>query len=73
VSKPDTKSEIKIICNVVPGKVSEHQKHLWMLVWRRLKSVKLDRKILIPRTEIERLLRPSSQQVNTNSEIQRIN
>ena len=38
MSKPDTKPEIKIICNIVPGKASEHQKHLWMLVWRRLIS-----------------------------------
>ena len=39
----------------------------------QLQSVKLDWKILIPRTEIERLIRPSSQHLNTNSETQRIN
>ncbi len=36
VPKSNTKPQIKIICNIVPGKVSEHQKKLWWALWRKL-------------------------------------
>jgi len=35
----------------------------------QLRSVKLDRKILIPRTEIERLIRPESPAISANNKL----
>ncbi len=39
--KSNTKPQIKIICNIVPGKATEHHSKLWRDFWIRLLTTAL--------------------------------